>query len=73
MLRNLMNAARRQTMASKQMFGKTTKRNFSSGPGVSTGMTGKQMFGAGLGTVAITGLTYMSYLGHQMRMNATPE
>ena len=72
MLRNLMNAARRQTTASKQIFGKTTKRNFSSGSG-STTFTGKQMFGAGLGTVALTGLTYMSYLGHQMRINATPE
>lgn len=60
-------------MASKQMIGNTTKRNFSSGSGFSTGMTGKQMFGMGLGTVALSGLTYMSYLGHKMRMNATPE
>ena len=57
--------------ASKPLVGNIARRTFSSG--IQNGMTGGQMFGAGLGMAAITGLTYLSYMGHQARMNATPE
>lgn len=57
--------------ASKPFVGNVARRTFSSG--TQGGLTGGQMFGAGLGMAAITGLTYLSYMGHKARMHATPE
>ena len=70
-MRNTTQFAKQQVQ--KPLISNVAKRTFSSGRGATGGLSGSQMFGAGLGMAAITGLTYLSYLGHQMRMNATPE
>ena len=55
----------------KGLAGNLGRRAFSSGK--SQVMSGGQKLGMGLGLTAIGGLTYLSYLGHQMRAHATPE
>ena len=47
---------------------KMSKRGFSSST-----TTGGQKLAFGLGAFSITGITYLSYMGHQARMNTPPE
>ena len=59
-------------IAKKALIGNNSKRLFSSinqGPKMGFG----QSLAVGVGGASIMGLTYISYIGHQMRRNATPE
>jgi len=58
-------------IAKKALIGKNSKRLFSSvnqGPKMGAGSA----LALGVGGVSIMGLTYLSYMGHQMRQKATP-
>lgn len=46
-----------------------SKRTFSAGP---ASMSLGQKAAMGIGGASIMGITYLSYMGHQMRRNATP-
>lgn len=59
-------------IAKKVLIGNNSKRLFSSinqGPKMGFG----QSLAIGAGGVGIMGLTYLSYMGHQMRAKATPQ
>ena len=56
------------TKLQKPMVMNMTKRCF--GSGTRSAASG---FGLALGAASITGLTYLSYMGHQARMNTPPE
>jgi hypothetical protein len=47
-----------------------SKRSFSAGPATTTF---GQKAAMGIGGASIMGITYLSYMGHQMRRHATPE
>ena len=53
----------------KSNFTQQSKRGFSSGAGVGFGKT----LATGAIGVGAAGLAYINYMGHQARMNASPE
>ena len=59
-------------VAKKALIGNNSKRLFSSinqGPKMGFGNS----LAIGMGGIGIMGLTYLSYMGHQMRAKATPQ
>jgi len=71
LLQNSMKSKVGHAKQAKPLFTQTASRSFSSGG--STGMGLGKMFGLGVAGASITGLTYISYLGHRQAMKATPQ
>jgi hypothetical protein len=71
MLRNVLTrtALLNGVTKARQPIVNQAKRAFSSGSSASAGT----MLGVGAMGVGITGLSYLSYMGHQQRKYATPE